>query len=109
MKKILFVLTILLFASSCGDSNETPAPKPPTSKYQKYANENEIKIMSFNVRTKTSNDTGVNHWDQRKEACVALVKDHHRLSGGAVLFAVGISQEPVGCRLRRLWCKSFGW
>jgi endonuclease/exonuclease/phosphatase family metal-dependent hydrolase len=31
--------------------------------------------MSFNVRTKTSNDTGVNHWDKRKEACVELIKD----------------------------------
>ena len=76
MKKILFALTILMLASSCGNQTETPAPKPPTSKYQKYAKENEIKIMSFNVRTKTSNDEGVNHWDQRKEACVAVVKDH---------------------------------
>ena len=76
MKKILFVLSILMLASSCGNQTETPAPKPPTSKYQKYAKENEIKIMSFNVRTKTSNDEGINHWDQRKEACVAVVKDH---------------------------------
>ena len=76
MKKILFALTILMLASSCGTPSETPTPKPPTSKYQKYAKENEIKIMSFNVRTKTSNDEGVNHWDQRKEACVAVVKDH---------------------------------
>lgn len=80
MKKILFALSILLLAVSCG-KGETPTPTPPTptppaSKYQKYANENEIKIMSFNVRTKTSNDKGINHWDQRKEACVALVKDH---------------------------------
>ena len=76
MKKILFALSILMLASSCGNQTETPAPKPPTSKYQKYAKENEIKIMSFNVRTKTSNDEGINHWDQRKEACVAVVKDH---------------------------------
>ena len=76
MKKILFVLSVMLLASSCGTPSETPTPKPPTSKYQKYANENEIKIMSFNVRTKTSSDEGINHWDQRKEACVAVVKDH---------------------------------
>ena len=76
MKKILFLLTILLLASSCGNSNETPTSNPPTSKYQKYAKENEVKIMSFNIRTKSSSDTGINHWDQRKEACVALIKDH---------------------------------
>ena len=78
MKKILFALTILALAVSCGKSgDDTPTtPKEPTSKYQKYANENEIKIMSFNVRTKTDNDKGVNHWDQRKAACIALVKDH---------------------------------
>ena len=74
MKKILFVLSILLLAASCG--NETPTtPTPPASKYQKYAKEGEIKIMSFNVRTNTSKDTGINAWDSRKEACVALIKD----------------------------------
>lgn len=76
MKTLFLLLSVVLLASSCGNPSETPTPKPPTSKYQKYAKENEIKIMSFNVRTKTSNDEGVNHWDQRKEACVAVVKDH---------------------------------
>jgi endonuclease/exonuclease/phosphatase family metal-dependent hydrolase len=76
MKKILFLLSIAMLVVGCGNPSETPTPKPPTSKYQKYAKENEVKIMSFNVRTKTSNDTGINHWDERKEACVALVKDH---------------------------------
>lgn len=78
MKKILFALSILALAVSCGNSgDDTPTtPKEPASKYQKYANENEIKIMSFNVRTKMSTDEGINHWDERKAACVALVKDH---------------------------------
>ena len=76
MKTLFLLLSVVLLASSCGNPSETPTPKPPTSKYQKYAKENEIKIMSFNVRTKTSNDTGINHWDERKEACVAVVKDH---------------------------------
>ena len=76
MKTILILFSIFMLATSCG-SGETPTPPtPPASKYQKYANENEIKIMSFNVRTKTDNDKGVNHWDQRKAACIALVKDH---------------------------------
>ena len=43
--------------------------------YQKYAGNDEIKIMSFNVRTKTSESDPANNWDNRKEACVLLVKD----------------------------------
>ena len=75
MKKILFAIAIVMFAVSCGDNNSTPAGKEPTSKYKKFAGENEIKVMSFNIRTKTSNDKGINHWDSRKGACVALIKD----------------------------------
>ena len=75
MKKILFTIAIVMFAVSCGDNNSTPAGKDPTSKYKKFAGENEIKVMSFNIRTKTSNDKGINHWDSRKGACVALIKD----------------------------------
>lgn len=80
MKKILFALSILLLAVSCG-KGETPTPTPPTptppaSKYQKYANENEIKIMSFNVRTSGMDKDTPNHWENRKEACLALIKDH---------------------------------
>ena len=76
MKKILLLLSLAIFAVGCGDANETPDPKPSTSKYKKHAGEGEIKIMSFNVRTNTSSDTGVNAWDSRKKACVALIKDH---------------------------------
>ena len=76
MKTILILFSIFMLATSCGTSDETPTTPPTASKYQKYAKENEIKIMSFNVRTKTDNDKGVNHWDQRKAACIALVKDH---------------------------------
>lgn len=43
--------------------------------YKKYADNDEIKIMSFNVRTKTSESDPANNWDNRKEACVLLVKD----------------------------------
>ena len=75
MKKILFAISILMLAVACGDNNDTPAGKEPTSKYKKYAGEGEIKVMSFNVRTNTSSDTGVNAWDSRKDACVSLIKD----------------------------------
>ena len=75
MKKILFAIAIMLFAVSCGGNDETPAGKQPTSKYKKHAGEGEIKVMSFNIRTNSSSDTGVNAWDSRKGACVSLIKD----------------------------------
>jgi endonuclease/exonuclease/phosphatase family metal-dependent hydrolase len=75
MKTLFLLLSVVLLASSCGNPSETPAPKPPTSKYQKYAKENEIKIMSFNVRTSAMDKETPNHWDNRKEACIALIKD----------------------------------
>ena len=74
MKKILFAIAIMMFAVGCG-GDDTPTGKPATSKYKKHAGEGEIKVMSFNIRTKTSNDKGDNHWDSRKGACVALIKD----------------------------------
>ena len=74
MKKILFAIAIVMFAVSCG-GNETPAGKPPTSKYKKHAGEGEIKIMSFNIRTSGMDKDTPNHWDNRKEAVLALIKD----------------------------------
>ena len=43
--------------------------------YKKYAGSDEIKIMSFNVRTKTSETDPTNNWDNRKVACVKLIND----------------------------------
>ena len=43
--------------------------------FKKYAADDELKIMSFNVRTKTDGDTEYKAWDNRKDACVALIKD----------------------------------
>ena len=75
MKKILFLLSIAMLAVGCNPS-DTPTGKEPTSKYKKYAGDTELKIMSFNIRTKTSNDKGINHWDNRKAACIELIRDH---------------------------------
>ena len=75
MKKILFAIAIVMFAVSCGDSGDG-TPTPPAPKWQKYAKSNEIKIMSFNIRTSGMDEGTANHWDNRKEACVALIKDH---------------------------------
>lgn len=74
MKKILFLVAVSILALSCGKT-ETPQPSSSGSKYQKYAKENEIKIMSFNIRTSSMDDDTPNHWDNRKEAVLALIKD----------------------------------
>ena len=42
---------------------------------KKYASDKEIKIMSFNVRTVSSETDPANNWDNRKAACVQLIKD----------------------------------
>lgn len=44
-------------------------------KLQKFPKEDEIKVMSFNVRVETSESKASNNWSNRKEACVALIKD----------------------------------
>ena len=41
-----------------------------------YAGSDELKIMSFNVRTKSTESDPANNWDNRKEACVELIKEH---------------------------------
>lgn len=45
------------------------------SRFQKYAKADELKIMSFNVRLKTTETDETNNWDNRKAACIALIKD----------------------------------
>ncbi len=75
MKKIFILLSIVMLVSGCGDKEDQAPPTPPASKYQKYAKENEIKIMSFNVRTSAMDKGTPNHWDNRKDACIALIKD----------------------------------
>ena len=76
MKRLLLLFSIVALVSSCGNTNNEPTPSGPTSKYQKYAGENELKIMSFNVRTSGMDKDTPNHWEHRKEACIALIKDH---------------------------------
>lgn len=73
--KIRLILGILavLFAVGCSSDEGTTTP-PIFEGLQKYAKNNEIKIMSFNVRTQNSTD-GEYNWPNRKEACVALIKD----------------------------------
>lgn len=44
--------------------------------FKKYASADEMKVMSFNVRTTLEESNPENSWDNRKEACVELIKDH---------------------------------
>ena len=43
---------------------------------KKFAERDEIKIMSFNVRTTLTESNSANNWDNRKEACIMLINDH---------------------------------
>ena len=43
--------------------------------YKKFAGSDELKIMSFNVRTECNETDPNNNWVNRKEACVELIKD----------------------------------
>ena len=44
--------------------------------FKKYASGDELKIMSFNVRTTLEESNPDNSWANRREACVELIKDH---------------------------------
>ena len=44
--------------------------------FKKYAGSDELKIMSFNVRTYGNEADPANNWDNRKAACVELINDH---------------------------------
>ncbi len=76
MKKIFLLLSLAILAVGCNPSDEPTGPTEPTSKYKKYPGDGEIKIMSFNLRTSGMDKGTPNHWDNRKAACVALIRDH---------------------------------
>lgn len=71
--RLLIGILAMMFAIGCSDNKGNNIP-PTFTGLQKYAKSDEIKIMSFNVRTETTAD-GENNWPNRKEACVALIKD----------------------------------
>ena len=43
---------------------------------KKYAGDNELKIMSFNVRTSTTESDPANNWVNRQASCIKLLFDH---------------------------------
>ena len=82
LKNILWAMA-LVAAVGCTSSSDDPEPTPkptPTppveeSNLQKHAKDDEIKVMSFNIRLNTSDDMN-NAWPFRQEACIELIKDH---------------------------------
>ncbi len=61
----------------CSPSGEEPTPTPtPKPTFKKYADDDEIKVMSFNIRTDNDESKGENSWSSRKAACIELIKDH---------------------------------
>lgn len=76
MKKMFSILIALMMvgcSQPSDDGNGSQKPSEPVE-FKKFADEDEIKVMSFNVRTDSSSD-GTNGWSYRKSACVALIKD----------------------------------
>lgn len=85
IKNYLFALALLAFVGCSseepGTEQTTPAPTPtpppaPEVTLQKYAEDDEIKVMSFNVRLQTTEDNYRNEWQYRKDAAIELISDH---------------------------------
>lgn len=80
MKKIFFwyILLFLLTVVSCSDSSgEDIIPDEPVEQWQKYPEQGQLKIMSFNVRYGSAKETNpMNGWEFRKAACVEMILDH---------------------------------
>ena len=74
--KTLLLLILTLLVSGCSKPTNDDQPSTPSApkELKKYADSDEIKVMSFNIRTDSSSD-GTNGWSYRKSACVALIKD----------------------------------
>ena len=63
---------------SCSDSSgEDIIPDEPVEQWQKYPEQGQLKIMSFNVRYGSAKETNpMNGWEFRKAACVEMILDH---------------------------------
>jgi hypothetical protein len=82
LKNILWAMALVAAVGCTSSSDDTeptpkPTPTPPVeeSNLQKHAKDDEIKVMSFNIRLNTSDDMN-NAWPFRQEACIELIKDH---------------------------------
>ena len=79
MKTLLLLIVSFLMLVGCSKpSSEEPTPQPSTPtrpEFKKYADDDEIKIMSFNIRNASPTTDPANEWDNRKAACIELLKD----------------------------------
>lgn len=80
MKKMFFwyILLLLLTVVSCSDSSgEDIISDEPVEQWQKYPEQWQLKIMSFNVRYGSAKEANpMNGWEFRKAACVEMILDH---------------------------------
>lgn len=67
-------MTVLSCGNDAPDSPE-PEPTPTPTPTPTPVESSELRIMSFNIRTKTDSDTGDKSWDSRKPAIVSMIKD----------------------------------
>ena len=76
MKKIFSILIALMMVGCSQPSDDGNGPQKPSEpvEFKKFADEDEVKVMSFNIRTDSSSD-GTNGWSYRKSACVEMIKD----------------------------------
>lgn len=80
MKQIFFwyILLLSFTVASCSDrGGDNIIPEEPEEQWQKYPEQGQLKIMSFNVRYGSAKETNpMNGWDFRKAACVEMILDH---------------------------------
>ena len=71
------VIFLSMFCYSCDKMEGDETPDTPEEQWQKYPNQGELKIMSFNVRYGSAKESNPqNGWDFRKTACVEVIRDH---------------------------------
>lgn len=75
MKRFFTLLLLGMALASC--QNEQGANNGGTTppEYKKYADADEIKVMSFNVRVDTTENDEANNWSNRKASCLELIAD----------------------------------
>lgn len=73
-----YILLLLLTVVSCSDSSgEDIISDEPVEQWQKYPEQGQLKIMSFNVRYGSAKEANpINGWEFRKAACVEMILDH---------------------------------
>lgn len=105
--QILPVIAIYVVALG-GCSNTTPDysefyKDPETVKEEDPSlNDNQIKVMSFNIRYYNTNDTGDKSWETRTTAFIPMIEDQKPTVIG-IQEALASTVEVVGRELERLW------